>query len=37
MKLRADHHVVVGLATKSPPERLKRVRDLVTQLVQLAA
>ncbi len=37
MKLRADHHVVVGLETKSPPERLKRVRDLVTQLVQLAA
>ncbi|MGH6898403.1 MAG: TRCF domain-containing protein [Geminicoccaceae bacterium] len=37
MKVRSDHRLVISGETRSPPERLKRVRGLVQQLAQLAA
>jgi transcription-repair coupling factor (superfamily II helicase) len=37
MRLRSDHRLVIVGETKSPAERLKRVRNLVQELVQLAA
>jgi transcription-repair coupling factor (superfamily II helicase) len=37
MRLRSDHRLVISGETESPAERLKRVRDLVQELVQLAA
>jgi len=37
MRLRSDHRLVISGETNSPAERLKRVRNLVQELVQLAA
>jgi transcription-repair coupling factor (superfamily II helicase) len=37
MRLRSDHRLVISGATRTPPERLKRVRGLMQELVQLAA
>ncbi len=37
MRLRSDHRLVIIGETNSPAERLKRVRNLVQELVQLAA
>ncbi len=37
MKLRPDHHLVVVGETRSPVERLQRVRGLIEELVRLAA
>jgi transcription-repair coupling factor (superfamily II helicase) len=37
MRLRSDHRLVIGGETKTPAERLKRVRGLMQELVQLAA
>jgi len=37
MKLRPDHRLVIGDQTKSPEERLKRVRSTVEELARMAA
>jgi transcription-repair coupling factor (superfamily II helicase) len=37
MRVRADHRLVISAETKSPADRLKRVRGLVQELAQLAA
>jgi transcription-repair coupling factor (superfamily II helicase) len=37
MKLRPDHRLVISGETSSPEERLKRVRQTVRELAQLAA
>ena len=37
MRLRSDHRLVISGETKTPAERLKRVRGLMQELVQLAA
>ncbi len=37
MRLRSDHRLVISGETRTPAERLKRVRGLMQELVQLAA
>jgi hypothetical protein len=37
MRLRSDHRLVISGETKTPAERLKRVRGLMQELVQMAA
>jgi transcription-repair coupling factor (superfamily II helicase) len=37
MRVRSDHRLVISGETRSPPERLKRVRAVVQELAQLAA